>query len=324
MNFPVVSVIMPVYNTDSFLYEAISSVLNQTFKDLEFIVVNDGSTDNSLGIIKEFEKSDSRVILVDQQNSGSSIARQRALEMAKGEYLYFMDSDDILESEALEICYDRAVKDSLDMVFFDAISFSDDPSLNAQDFHYNRKGVVGSEVFNGVVLMDFLLERDLFRVAPWMHFFRREIVVSNNIQFYPGIVHEDELFFSRIYFYASRVGYIPKDLFKRRLRANSTMTASFSLKRVNSYFTIVSEFEKAAKDSMLLRPVVRKLISNILSGVAYQAGTLKLKTRLYVLGYILRRGYLGIVKIKSITVLLFPKIIWIKSKLKPVKKHFAD
>lgn len=321
MNRPAVSVIMPVYNTDSFLGEAVSSVLNQTFKELEFIIVNDGSTDNSLKILREFEKSDSRVIVIDQQNSGSSVARQRALELACGEFLYFMDSDDILDNTALELCYNRAVKDSLDMVFFDAVSFSDDPLLNAKDFHYNRKGVVSEETYRGVDIMDLLLDKDLFRVAPWMHFFRRELVVENGIKFYPGIVHEDELFFSQLYFYAVRVGYIPEDLFKRRLRANSTMTASFSLKRINSYFTIVREFEKTLKTMQHLKPVIKKLISNILSGVAYQAGILNFKTRFYVFGFIVGNGYFGYVKPKSMTVLIFPDIIRIKSIIKPANKR---
>ncbi len=322
MNRPVVSVIMPVYNTDSFLYEAVSSVLNQTLTELEFIVVNDGSTDMSLSILRDFEKNDPRVILIDQLNTGSSIARQRALELAKGDYLYFMDSDDILEKEALETCYNRVLKESLDMVFFDAVSFSDDPNLNAQDFHYNRKGVVdGEDVFNGILIMNHLLDNDLFRVAPWMHFFKRELVFDNRIKFYPGIVHEDELFFTQIYFYAKRVGYIPKDFFKRRLRANSTMTASFSLKRIDSYFIIVNEFEKISRKNLQLKLVIKKLISNILSGVAYQAGILNFKTRMYVLGFILRNGFFGYVKPKSMTVLIFPEIIRIKSVIKPAKKR---
>ncbi len=321
MNRPGVSVIMPVYNTDSFLSEAVSSVLNQSFNDLEFIVVNDGSTDKSLKILKDFEKNDPRVILIDQQNTGSSIARQRALEIAKGDYLYFMDSDDILDKDAIKTCYKRAVGENLDMVFFDAVSFSDDPGLNAKDFHYNRKGVIGDGIYNGVFLMNLLLDKDLFRVAPWMHFFRRELIVENGIKFYPGIVHEDELFFSQLYFYAVRVGYIPEDLFKRRLRANSTMTASFSLKRINSYFTIVREFEKTLKTMQHLKPVIKKLISNILSGVAYQAGILNFKTRFYVFGFIVGNGYFGYVKPKSMTVLIFPDIIRIKSIIKPANKR---
>lgn len=318
MSTPAISVIIPVYNTDVYLNEAVGSILNQTFRDFELIIVNDGSTDNSLKILKEFEQADSRVILIDQPNSGSSIARERALGISKGEYLFFMDSDDILESKALESCYKRAVKDSLDMVFFDAVSFSDDTNLNAQSFHYNRKGVVGEGIYNGAELMNMLLSKDLFRVAPWMHLFRKEIATENELHFYPRIIHEDELFFSQLYLFAKRVGYIPEDFFRRRLRANSTMTTKFSLKNINSYLTIVNELERTKERAgSLTIPVIDKLISNILSGVAYQSGLLPFKTRFFVIKFILKNGFIGEIKIKSLLVLLFPITLYIKSKIKP-------
>lgn len=322
MSTPVISVIIPVYNTDIYLNEAVGSILNQTFRDIELIIVNDGSTDNSLNILKEFKSSDSRVILIDQPNSGSSIARERALGVSQGEFLFFMDSDDILEPKALESCYNRAVKDSLDMVFFDAVSFSDDTNLNAQSFHYNRKGVVGEGIYNGAELMNMLLGKDLFRVAPWMHLFRKEIATENKIHFYPGIIHEDELFFSQLYLFAKRVGYIPEDFFRRRLRANSTMTTKFSLKNINSYFTIVKELEMTKERAgALTLPVIDKLISNILSGVAYQAGLLPVKTRLFVLKFILKNGYIGGIKIKSLLVLIFPFTLYLKATIiKPALK----
>jgi glycosyltransferase involved in cell wall biosynthesis len=322
MNNPAISVIIPVYNTDIYLNDAVGSILNQTFRDIELIIVNDGSTDNSLNVLKEFENSDSRVILIDQPNSGSSIARERALGVSKGEYLFFMDSDDILDLNALECCYNRAVKDSLDMVFFDAVSFSDDANLNAQSFHYNRKGVVGEGIYNGAELMNILLGKDLFRVAPWMHLFKKELATKNELHFFPRIIHEDELFFSQLYLFAKRVGYIPKDFFSRRLRANSTMTTKFSLKNINSYFTIVKELEKTKeRTTTLALPVINKLISDILSGVAYQAGLLPFKTRFFVLKFILKNGYIGGIKIKSILVLLFPFTLYLKSTIiKPTLK----
>ena len=322
MNSPIISVIIPVFNTDIYLNEAVGSILNQTFRDIEIIIVNDGSTDNSLNILKEFEKGDSRVVLIDQPNSGSSIARERALEISKGEFLFFMDSDDILEPCALEICCKEAIKESLDMVFFDAVSFSDDNKLNAQSFHYNRKGVVCEGIYNGVEIMEILLSKDLFRVAPWMHLFRKELATENGLEFYPRIIHEDELFFSQLYLFAKRVKYIPENFFRRRLRANSTMTTRFSLKNINSYFTIVKELEKTKERAgSSSAQVIEGLIFNILSGVAYQSGQLSLKTRFYVLKFILKNGYISGIKIKSLLVLLFPISIYLKSTIiKPALK----
>lgn len=325
MNSPTISVIIPVFNTDIYLNEAVGSILNQTFRDIEIIIVNDGSTDNSINILKEFEKRDSRVVLIDQPNSGSSIARERAFEISKGEFLFFMDSDDILEPCALEVCYKEAIKESLDMVFFDAVSFSDDDKLNAQSFHYNRKGVVGESIYEGVEIMKILLSRDLFRAAPWMHLFRKELATGNGLQFYPRIIHEDELFFSQLYIFAKRVKYIPENFFRRRLRANSTMTTRFSLKNINSYFTIVNELEKTKDRAGSSAEVIDRLIFNILSGVAYQAGLLPFKTRFFVFKFILNKGYIGGIKIKSLLVLLFPVSIYLKSTIiKPALKFLKN
>lgn len=98
-----VSVIIPVYNTEKYLKRCLDSVLNQSYTDIEVIVVNDGSTDNSLQILKEYEKNDNRIKLIDQQNQGVSSARNTGLENVNGEYIIFIDSDDWVESNMFEL-----------------------------------------------------------------------------------------------------------------------------------------------------------------------------------------------------------------------------
>ena len=95
-----ISVVIPVYNVAEFLEEAISSLLNQTFEDFELICVNDGSKDNSLDILNDFAKKDSRVVVIDKENGGCGSARNRALDEAKGEYIYFFDPDDYILPDA--------------------------------------------------------------------------------------------------------------------------------------------------------------------------------------------------------------------------------
>ena len=123
MNKPKVSVIIPVYNTELFVEEAIKSVLNQTLTDIEVIVVNDGSTDNSLKVIERLANTDSRIKKITQENQGQSVARNLGLNIAKGEYIYFMDSDDILKKDTLACCYKTCNEEQLDFVFFDALNF---------------------------------------------------------------------------------------------------------------------------------------------------------------------------------------------------------
>ena len=115
-----VSIIIPVYNTEKFLERCLNSVLNQTLRDIEIIVVNDGSKDNSLEIIKRFIQIDDRIILIDKENEGLTKTRNRGLEIASGKYIYNLDSDDYLEEDTMfEELYNKCEKDNLDMVVFD-------------------------------------------------------------------------------------------------------------------------------------------------------------------------------------------------------------
>ena len=111
-----ISILIPVYNAKDFLYDSIPSLLNQTFTDIELICVNDGSKDNSLEILNEFASKDSRVKVIDKENGGCGSARNRALDEASGEYIYFFDPDDMIENNALELAYDSAVKNDSDFI----------------------------------------------------------------------------------------------------------------------------------------------------------------------------------------------------------------
>lgn len=309
-----VSVIMPVYNTEQYLEEAILSITNQTLTDIEIIIVNDGSTDTSPLIIEKIACNDSRVILINQTNCGSSIARQNALERAKGEYLYFMDSDDVFDCDALLNCYNRVKKDDLDMVIFDAISFTDHDGIELSQYDYNRKGFLDEScVYSGCEVAYILLENEKFRVAPWMHFFRKETVINASLQFYPNIVHEDELFFSLLYLYSKRVGYIAKDFFKRRLRPNSTMTTSFGLKNYYSYKIVIKELVKH-KSTPEFTKVLDKLIISILNSFVFRVSNLNLRLRLDMVLFIISNRLVKYINFKFLIILLFPFIRRSKNK----------
>ena len=116
-----ISIIIPVFNGERFIKKAIESVLNQNFKDFELIIVNDGSTDDTLNIIKEFE--DDRISVVSQENMGPGASRNNALKMASGEYVMFLDSDDWLCPDSLRIAYGEAYKNNTDISIFQIIKY---------------------------------------------------------------------------------------------------------------------------------------------------------------------------------------------------------
>lgn len=115
---PLVSVIIPVYNTHEYLSECLNSVVNQTLKDIEIILVDDGSTDGSLELLEKYQIKDPRVILITQQNKGASSARNRGLDIARGEYIAFLDSDDTIDTDAYEISYRQAKAANADILMF--------------------------------------------------------------------------------------------------------------------------------------------------------------------------------------------------------------
>lgn len=115
-NKTTVSIIVPVYNVEQYLSRCIESIINQTFQDIEVILINDGSTDNSLKILKKYEERDSRIILIDKENEGISQTRNLGIEKSKGEYIVFVDSDDWLELDFIELLYEKAIQMDCDLV----------------------------------------------------------------------------------------------------------------------------------------------------------------------------------------------------------------
>ena len=111
-----VSVVIPVYNTEKYVREAVESIMNQTVRELEIIIINDGSTDNSLQVVEELAAADSRIQVYSQTNQGLSMARNAGITHAHGRYIYFMDSDDLLEKDAMELCYNKCEEKELDKI----------------------------------------------------------------------------------------------------------------------------------------------------------------------------------------------------------------
>lgn len=308
MTYPKVSVIMPVFNTEQYVNEALISIVNQTLKDIEIIVINDGSTDNSLHIVTEIAKKDNRIQVYSQKNQGQSVARNTGISKAKGDYIYFMDSDDLLDLDALECCYNKCEAENLDFVFFDADIICENKELSlALDYHRPQ---IEEKVYDGVKLLDELIDNYLYRPAPWMNFIRSGYLQKINLNFYPGIIHEDELFSAILYIEAERVGRIGKDFFKRRIRGNSTMTKSFSWKNIEGYFTVIEELKKyIEKKPDQIKVIVYKYLEIMLNVIIRSAYVLSAKERFLILWHCTKHKDLKLLQPKSIFVFLF------KSKL---------
>lgn len=300
---PKVSVIIPVYNTDQYVAKTIESILNQTLYDIEIILINDGSKDNSLSILEQYAGIDKRIRLINQDNKGLSVSRNIGIEAANGEYILFMDSDDLLDKNTLEQCYKKSQDNNLEFVFFDADAFSDDDIDLSKMYSYNRSGLFEDSVFNGKQLLKYQINNNLFRSSVCLMFFLRDFITKNKISFIPNILHEDEPFTFKCYYYAQRVGRIDNTFFKRRYRYNSIMTTAFNLKNLNSYFTVIKEIEHVGNDAF-----VKMHIGKMLDSIFVKASNLKIKYRLKLSFFFFR--YYKYIKTKS----LIKLFINVKSK----------
>lgn len=128
-----VSIIIPVYNVSNYLKTCLESVINQTYKELEIICINDGSTDNSLEILKEYASKDKRIIIIDKKNAGVSAARNDGIEKSNGEYIFCMDSDDYIDNDFIEVFYNNAEKNNSDLVVLSTF-WNLDKRIN-KDYH---------------------------------------------------------------------------------------------------------------------------------------------------------------------------------------------
>lgn len=234
-----ISVIIPVYNVELYIEECVNSIITQTIEEnIEIICVNDGSTDRSLDILKKLSAIDSRITIINQENSGLSVARNTGVQFANGEYIYFLDGDDYIEQNALSVLYNRLKKDNLDVLFFDGSSFSDIYSQNDLEkykYYYLRKNKY-EKVYTGEEIMSCMLRNGDYKTSACLQIIRKDHFIANNLWFIKGILHEDNYFTFKSTLTAKRVGHTSEILFHRRIRPQSIMTSKISYRNVYGYF----------------------------------------------------------------------------------------
>lgn len=310
-----VSVIIPVYNTEKYLRETLSSIMEQNLSEIEILVVDDGSTDNSYQILKSIASTDKRIHIYKQENKGQGAARNLGMKYAQGEYVYFMDSDDLLLKDALLQCYNKCKDKDLDFLFFDAQVFGlEDTSIK---FNYSRTHLINDEIYPGLVILKKLMDVKGYQVPVWLNFINLSFLSKVSLSFYEDIHHEDQLFTFLLFVYAQRVGKMDKAFFKRRLRPNSTMTSKFSRSNAESYFTIASRLIelKRQMNNPLLNSLVDRLLTSMMNDVLYSARSMNRNDRAFVLSYSLKY-YWKYSHLKNILLISFPPLATLKTKSK--------
>lgn len=241
---PLVSVIVPVYNVENYIEECLDSIIDQTYENLEIIVVDDGSTDKSNEKVQPFT-TDNRVQLIEQANQGLSGARNTGLKAATGKYVLFVDSDDFIETKAIESLVAQMESHQVDLIRFNGKAFLDELNTpieqNSYDFsHRLEEGKV-------YTTDSYEANRRTFVSPVYLYIIKREVLTKNNITFYEDILHEDELFTTQVFLAVKSMMYQNQFYYHRRYRENSIMTDQNPkrLKRtMASYSRIYIELEK--------------------------------------------------------------------------------
>ena len=233
-----VSVVIPVYNVEKYLPACLDSVLGQTLHDLEVIAVDDCSPDRCGEILDAYAAEDGRVRVIHlSENHRQGYGRNRGLELASGKYVYFLDSDDTIEPEALEELSRIADRDELDAVFFDSrdIYESEDLKKVYRSPFTLRKGTYRETVYIGKDLMDDFIRQDEWTCYPQRILWNREFILKEGLRYPEGSEHEDEFFAFAGILAAKRVRYVRKPYFVLRIRPNSVMTSKPAPKNFHGY-----------------------------------------------------------------------------------------
>ena len=260
-----ISVIVPVYNVEKWLNMCIDSILAQSYKNLEVILVNDGSTDKSKDICDSYSKKDNRVRVLNIKNSGQSVARNIGLKEAKGDYILFIDSDDYISDKAIiEKFINILDSNNYDFIYTSYCRFEDGNEEKITEIL--PINLTNDEIKNkeGKDILVDLLNKNSFHHAPYLKVCRKEFILNNKLFFREGYYHEDAEWTFKVFYYAKKIFIDDKPWYMRRMRENSTITSrneSAICKKLCDRLIIADDlikfFEKENASKVIIDDLVR-------------------------------------------------------------------
>jgi glycosyltransferase involved in cell wall biosynthesis len=282
---------------EPYLDETLSALTHQTLEDVEIIAVNDGSTDNSEDILRKYQEAFPCVRYFNQSNAGQSAARNKALEHAHGEYIYFMDSDDMIDTNALKECYEYAEQTKADFILFDGDTQLE-AGANPLPWNYKRTHLLEVHThYDGEDLLNMLLDKEKYNCVVWLLFIRKSYLDRIGLRFHEGIIHEDELFTTILTLSSHDICSLKRCFVKHRIRSASTMGIHYSKRNLNCYLTVADELLKYRQT-----PIIHKYLRYTLSKVFYTGHQIAFKDKPSVFWRALRSGYLKYIGWKSVAV----------------------
>lgn len=232
---PTISVIVPVYKVEDCLCACVDSILCQTMRDFELILVDDGSPDRCGKICDEYAEKDPRVLVIHQENQGLSGARNSGIQIARGDYITFIDSDDLITRDCLELFYKTIAAENADIVT--GLSFDFPDGQLPQHFFVEESRTPKCEVYDGkdAALAHYMGDGRL-SVSAATKMFSRHVI--GDARFPLGRIHEDQAFVPPAYYRSGKVVYMDTSVYYYRVRQGSITHQSFSLKRYDDLWAV--------------------------------------------------------------------------------------
>ncbi len=237
---PKISIIVPVYNVEIYLERCLNSLIKQTLKDIEIIIVNDGSTDKSLEICNIFAQKDDRIKIINQKNGGLAIARNTGLEYVSGDYIGFIDSDDWVDLDFYEKLYKTAIKYGSDIAFADFIR-------KGKNKHKVRMGIKDTKV--AVDINDKINAcKNLTLGCVWNKIYRKSLIFDNQLRFPKGRFYEDGTFSIQAIYYANKVVSVPNTYYYYFVNPTSIVKSAKTQKKIDDKLICRLEILKFLED----------------------------------------------------------------------------
>lgn len=261
---PLISVIVPIYKVEKYIDRCAESILAQSFTDFELILVDDGSPDNCPQICDEYAKKDSRIRVIHKENGGLSDARNAGIDIAEGEWLAFIDSDDYVHEDYLKSLYNAAIENDADLAVCDFVRVNDD-----------EKVIEDEHSFDELVTDDknAMFERlySNWRIRPaWNKLYKKEIF--SELRFAFGKIHEDEFAIHHVLWNCGKLAIIKKGLYYYRTRENSIMTTESPKSTLDGLEAIIEQYEFCAE---------RKVITDeYVTGIEYMNSVIDMENRM--------------------------------------------
>lgn len=225
-----ISVIIPIYNVEDYLEQCVESILNQTYTNLEIILVNDGSTDSSGEICDRYKNIDKRIKVIHKENGGLSDARNYGIEASTGDYIAFLDSDDWADKNLYMTLYKNIKKNHADISICNFKKYYSDKDIEKQELNEVK-------CYSNIEALERLYCNDaVIMVVAWNKLYKRKVI--GDLRFPVGKIHEDEYLTPMIIYNANKISYINNELIYYRQRENSITNKKFNIKRLDYLYAL--------------------------------------------------------------------------------------